>query len=447
MSEKPIRFGLMLHGAGANMNSWRHPSGPADASVDLDFTIETVQKAEDNGVAFVFVADGLYITEQSLPHFLNRFEPLTILSALAARTSKIGLAGTVSTTYSEPFTIARQFASLDLISGGRAGWNVVTSPLEGSAKNYGKSHPEHALRYQIADEYLAVAQGLWDSWDDDAFVRDRVTGRFFDPQMLHRLDHEGRFFKVAGPLNVGRSEQGQPVIFQAGASDAGIALAGKYADAAFTVAASLEEARAFSEKVRESAVAHGRRRDDVLIFPGAGPIIGESEVEADAKYQAIRDLLGIEEALVYLGRFFDHHDFAQYDPDAPFPDLGDIGKEGFRSTTDAIKTRARREGLTLREVAFSVATPKPTFIGTGEKIADEMLRWIDEGAADGFILGFPVTAEGLDDFVRLVVPALEARGRYSRDLPGRTLRDHLGLPRKESRYALVATDEQRSVSR
>lgn len=361
----------MLHGAGANMNSWRHPSGPADASVDLDFTIETVRKAEDNGVAFVFVADGLYITEQSLPHFLNRFEPLTILSALAARTSKIGLAGTVSTTYSEPFTVARQFASLDLISGGRAGWNVVTSPLEGSAKNYGRSHPEHARRYEIADEYLAVAQGLWDSWDDDAFVRDRVTGRFFDPQKLHRLDHEGRFFKVAGPLNVGRSAQGQPVIFQAGASDAGIALAGKYADAVFTVAASLEEARAF---------------------------------------------------------------------------LG-LGKEGFRSTTDAIKTRARREGMTLREVALSVATPKPTFIGTGEKIADEMLRWIDEGAANGFILGFPVTAEGLDDFVRHVVPALEARRRYSRDLPGRTLRDHLGLPRKESRYALVATDEQRRVSR
>ena len=447
MSRKPVRFGLMLHGAGANMNSWRHPSGPADASVDLDFTIETVRKAEENGFAFVFVADGLYITDQSLPHFLNRFEPLTILSALAARTSKIGLAGTVSTTYSEPFTIARQFASLDLISGGRAGWNVVTSPLEGSARNYGRSHPEHALRYEIADEYLAVAQGLWDSWDDDAFARDRATGRFFDPQKLHRLDHEGRFFKVAGPLNVGRSAQGQPVIFQAGASDAGIALAGKYADAVFTVAASLEEARAFSEKVKESAVAHGRRRDDVLVFPGAGPIVGATEAEADAKYQTIRDLLGIEEALVYLGRFFDHHDFSRYELDAPFPELGDLGREGFRSTTDAIKARARREGLTLREVALSVATPKPTFIGTGEKVADEMLRWIDEGAADGFILGFPVTAEGLDDFVRHVVPALEARGRCSRDLPGRTLRDHLGLPRKESRYALAAAAEQRSVSR
>ncbi|MDZ4360338.1 MAG: NtaA/DmoA family FMN-dependent monooxygenase, partial [Variovorax sp.] len=252
-----IQFGVMLQGAGSHMNAWKHPGGPADASVNLDFFIRNAQKAEAAGIAFAFVADGLYINEKSIPHFLNRFEPISILSALAAVTSKIGLAGTISSSYSDPFTVARQFASLDLISGGRAGWNVVTTPLEGSAKNYSRAHPEHALRYEIADEYLAVTQGLWDSWDDDAFVRDRESGQFFDRDKLHTLDHKGRFFQVAGPLNIQRSPQGQPVIFQAGSSDAGIGLAGKYADAVFTHSPSLEDTRAFLKQVKASAVAQG----------------------------------------------------------------------------------------------------------------------------------------------------------------------------------------------
>ena len=430
-----IPFGIMLHGAGGHMNSWKHPSSPVDASVNLDYYVRQARKAEANGIAFAFVADGLYINEKSIPHFLNRFEPLTILSALATQTYKIGLAGTVSTSYSDPFTIARQFASLDLISQGRAGWNVVTTPLEGSAKNYSRAHPEHALRYEIADEYLEVTQGLWDSWDDNAFPRDRETGQFFDREKLHTLDHKGRFFQVAGPLNIQRSPQGQPVIFQAGSSDAGIALAGKYADAVFTHSPSLEETRTFTQQVKTSAIAHGRSASDVKIFPGIAPIVGATVEEAEEKYRIIRDLLTIEEALAYLCRFFDHHDFSQYPLDEPFPDLGDIGKNSFRSTTDRIKADAKAKGQSLRDVALAVATPKPNFIGTGEQIADEIIRWIDAGASDGFILGFSVNAEGLEDFVTHVVPVLEARGRYSRDLLGSTLRDHLGLPRKESRYA------------
>ncbi|MGF6574185.1 FMN-dependent oxidoreductase (nitrilotriacetate monooxygenase family) [Paraburkholderia sp. GAS333] len=437
MTTRNINFGIMLHGAGGHMNSWKHPAGPADASVNLDFIIRTTKKAEDNGIAFAFVADGLYINEKSIPHFLNRFEPISILSALASVTSKIGLAGTISTSYSEPFTVARQFASLDLISGGRAGWNVVTTPLEGTAKNYSATHPEHALRYQIADEYLSVTQGLWDSWDDDAVIRDRETGVFFDKDKLHTLDHKGKFFQVAGPLNIGRSPQGQPVIFQAGSSEPGVALAGKYADAVFTHSPSLEETRVFSEQVKNSAVEHGRSRDDVKIYPGIGPVVGATAEEAEAKYRAIRDLLSIDEALAYLGRYFDHHDFSAYPLDEPFPELGDIGRNSFRSTTDRIKSEARRKGLTLRQVALETATPKPQFIGTGEQVADEIIRWIDAGAADGFILGFAVQAQGLDDFIQYVIPVLEARGRYQRTLQGKTLRDHLGLPRKESRYALA----------
>lgn len=441
----PIRFGLMLHGAGGHMNSWKHPAGPADASVNLSFYIDTARKAEAHGIAFAFVADGLFINEKSIPHFLNRFEPISILSALAVATSKIGLAGTISTSYSDPFTVARQFASLDLISKGRAGWNVVTTPLEGTASNYSRQHPDHALRYEIADEYLEVTQGLWDSWDDDAVVRNRETGQFFDPAKLHTLGHRGRFFQVAGPLNIGRSAQGQPVIFQAGSSDAGVGLASKYADAVFTHSPNLEATRAFLRQVKASAVAQGRQGSDVKIFPGIGPVVGATQEEAEAKYQAIRELLTVEEALAYLGRYFDHHDFSQYPLDEPFPELGEIGRNSFRSTTDRIKADAKERGLTLRQVALEAATPRSQFVGTGERVADEIIRWVDEGAADGFILGFPVLAQGLEDFVTHVIPVLEARGRYERTLPGTTLRDHLGLPRKASRYA--AAPEQGAADR
>jgi FMN-dependent oxidoreductase (nitrilotriacetate monooxygenase family) len=436
MSGAPINFGIMLHGAGGHMNSWKHPSGPADASVNLDFYVETARKAEAAGFVFAFVADGLYINEKTIPHFLNRFEPLTILSALAAQTEKIGLAGTVSTSHSDPFTVARQLASLDLISKGRAGWNVVTTPLEGSGLNYSRAHPDHALRYEIADEYLEAVQGLWDSWDDDAIIRNRQTGQFFVREKLHTLNHKGRFFQVAGPLNIGRSAQGQPVIFQAGSSDAGIRLAGKYADAVFTHSTSLEDTRTFAQQVKASAVAHGRASEDVKIFPGISPIVGATADEAEEKYQRIRDLISVDEALAFLGRFFDHHDFSQYDVDAPFPDLGDIGKNAFRSTTDRIKAVAKEKKQTLRDVALSVATPRDNFVGAGETIAQTIIEWIDAGAADGFILGFSVAAEGLDDFVRYVLPDLEKRGRYNRVLAGLTLRDHLGLTRKESRYAV-----------
>jgi FMN-dependent oxidoreductase (nitrilotriacetate monooxygenase family) len=434
MAQKHVTFGIMLQGPGGHMNAWKHPSVPADASTNLNFFVKTARKAEESGIAFAFVADGLYINEQSIPHFLNRFEPLTILSALAAFTTKLGLVGTVSTSYSDPFTIARQFASLDLISGGRAGWNAVTSPLEGSGRNYSREHPEHELRYEIADEYLDATKGLWDSWDDDAFPRNRETGVYADKTKLHRLNHKGRFFRIEGPLNIGRSRQGQPVVFQAGASDSGIRLAGKHADAVFTNGGPLEDAKVFYKQVKQSAIAHGRSAAEVGIFPGIGPIVGATQEEAEAKYQEIRNLVTVEEALAYLGRFFDHHDFSAYPLDEPFPDLGDIGRNNFRATTDRIKKTAREKGLTLREVALDAATPRTAFIGTAEHIADEIIRWVDQEGADGFILGFPVIGEGFDDFAKHVLPILTRRGYFDPELKGETLRDHLGLPFRESRH-------------
>ncbi|MFT4189975.1 MAG: LLM class flavin-dependent oxidoreductase, partial [Comamonas sp.] len=430
MSSPSIAFGIMLHGPGGHMNAWRHPAGPADASVNLDFFIATARRAEQAGFAFAFVADGLFINAQTIPHFLNRFEPLTILSALATATRHIGLAGTVSTSYSDPFTVARQFASLDLISGGRAGWNVVTSPLEGSALNYGRPHPDHASRYRIADEYLDVVKGLWDSWDDGAFVRDRASGVFFDPAGLHVLNHRGPHFQVQGPLNIQRPPQGHPVIFQAGSSDDGVRLAGRHADAVFTNAGTVEEGRAFRDQVRASAQAQGRAADAVRVFPGIGPIVGATDAEAEDKYQAIRALVSIDEALRYLGRFFDHHDFSQYPLDAPFPELGELGRNSFRATTDRIKRRASERGQTLREAALEVATPRTPFIGRAETVAAEIERWVDGGAADGFILSFPVVAEGLDDFAREVLPRLAERGRLQPQPQGEaraTLRERLGL--------------------
>ncbi len=434
MANPKIQFGLMLHGAGGHIHSWRHPSSTIDASVNLQYNIDLAQRAENAGIAFLFVADGLYINEKSLPHFLNRFEPLTLLSALATQTTRIGLGGTVSTSYSDPFTIARQFASLDLISGGRAAWNLVTTPLEGSAKNYGRPHPEHGLRYTIAKEYIDVVQGLWSSWEDDAFVRNRETGQFIDPSKLHRLNFKGEFFSVEGPLNIQRSPQGEPVIFQAGASESGIDFAAKYAEAVFNHIHDLDGAQEYYQQVKTRAHEYGRAKDDIKVFPGIAPIVGKTAADAEEKYRAIRDLVNIEDALAYLGRYFDHHDFSQYDVDAPFPDVGEIGKNSFRSTTDRIKKEALAEGLTLREVALKETTTRTDFIGTADQVTDRIIQWIDGGAADGFILTFLVGTEGFQDFESEILPRLEARGYFDRTLHHLTLRENLGLPILKNRY-------------
>lgn len=447
MRKKRIPFGVLIQGHGANMNAWKHPSVPADASINFNFYVDRARKAEAAGIAFAFIADGLYITEKSAPHFLNRFEPMALLSALAPLTSKIGLVGTISTSYSDPFTVARQFASLDIISGGRAGWNVVTSSLEGSGKNYSRAHPDHDQRYVIGQEHLEVVQGLWDSWDNDAFIRDRATGRFMDPSKMHRLDHKGKFFSVEGPLTSQRPPQGHPVIFHAGSSADGIRLGGLHGDAIFTNGATFEESRGFYRQLKESAVSQGRGADDVKIFPGIGPIVGATEKEANEKFLEVRNLLSPKEALAFLGHFFQGYDFSVYPPDGPFPDIGNIGNDGFRSTTDNIKRLAKERNLTLLEVAYEVATRRSNigtseaFIGTPEKIADEMIRWVEGGAADGFMLGFPVMGFGLDDFIEHVLPVLTERGYHDPVLRGETLRDHLGLSYRESRYARIARAE------
>lgn len=426
-SARQLRLGTILHGASGNMSAWRHPAAAADASINFDFVKETALKAEQGKLDFLFVADGLYINEKSIPHFLNRFEPLTVLSALASLTKNLGLVGTLSTSYSEPFTVARQFASLDHLSKGRAGWNVVTSPLEGSARNFSRDkHPEHALRYRIADEYLDVVKGLWDSWEEDAFVRNKASGQFFDPAKLHTLNHEGEFFKVAGPLNIARTPQGRPIVFQAGASDDGKKLAAKHADAIFTHHDTLEEAKAFYRDVKLQLEANGRQAHELHIFQGVSVIVGKDAADVEQQYQTTAALVSVEDALNYLGRYFEHHDFSQYPLDAPFPDLGDLGQNSFRSTTDEIKRNARERGLTLRQVALEAASPRARFAGTPEEVADGLEQWFSQHAADGFIIqgGTPDT---FPRFVDQVVPLLQARGLFRTEYPGTTLRESLGL--------------------
>ncbi|QHT62627.1 LLM class flavin-dependent oxidoreductase [Paenibacillus lycopersici] len=432
---KQLRFGAMLHGVGGNPALWRHPDILSDASVNFELYKSWVRKAEAGKLDLVFVADGLYINEKSIPHFQNRFEPISLLSALASVSTHIGLVGTLSTSYSEPFTVARQFGSLDVLSGGRAGWNVVTSPLEGSALNYGKKeHPEHDLRYRIATEYLEVTRGLWDSWEDGAFVRDKASGVFFDPAKVHALNHEGEFFSVKGPLNIARSKQGRPVIFQAGASEVGKNYAAKEADAIFAGHENIEDAIAFYQDIKARAVSFGRSADDVLIFPGIGPIVGATEEEAERKYQEVANLMTIETALNYLGRFFEHHDFSQYPLDEPFPDIGDLGRNSFQSGTDKIKRDAKERNLTLRQVALQAATPRGNFIGTPEKVADRIEEWFVRGAVDGFMIAEAVP-NGLADFVDHVVPILQERGLFRTEYESDTLRGNLGLAIPENRYA------------
>jgi len=431
---RQLRLGTILQGASGNMSAWRHPAAVADASINFEFVKETARKAEQGKLDFLFVADGLYINEKSIPHFLNRFEPLTVLSALASLTTHLGLVGTLSTSYSEPFTVARQFASLDHLSNGRAGWNVVTSPLEGSAKNFSRDkHPEHALRYRIADEYLAVVKGLWDSWEEDAFVRNKESGKFFDPQKLHTLNHSGEFFQVAGPLNIGRTPQHRPIIFQAGASEDGKKLAARHADAIFTHHDTLEEAKASNCDVKQQLEANHRQPEDLKIFQGVSIIVGDNDADVEAQYQTTAALVSINDAINYLGRYFEHHDFSQYPLDEPFPDIGDLGQNSFRSTTDEIKRNARERNLTLRQVALESASPRPRFAGTPEQVADGLQHWFDERAADGFIIQGG-TPESFAHVVDRVVPILQARGLFRTDYPGTTLRETLGLSAPDNQF-------------
>jgi FMN-dependent oxidoreductase (nitrilotriacetate monooxygenase family) len=435
---RKLKLGFILHGVGRTWSDWRHPDADVGASTSFAFYTRQAQLAEKGKFDFLFVADSLSINAKSSPHYLNRFEPITILSALAAVTNHVGLVGTLTVSYSEPYNVARQFASLDHISGGRAGWNVVTSWLGDTAANFSKTeHPAHDVRYRIAAEYLDVVQGLWDSWEDDAHVGDKETGVFVDPDKLHRLDHVGEFFQVRGPLNIKRSRQGQPVIFQAGASEDGRNFAAKRAEAIFAGVANLGEAQEYYRDVKARARGFGRDPAALYVLPGIGPVVGETEAEAEAKYQELVALGSLESGLGMLSRSFNDHDFTAYDLDGPFPEVSAIGRNSNQSASNRILAQVRAENLTLRQIAQRLATPRGDFVGTPEQVADKLQQWFESEGADGFVL-FESLPGQLDLFVDKVVPILQARGLFREAYEGETFRETLGLPFPENRYTVAA---------
>jgi len=436
-SARQLKLGAILEGVGTDQASWRDPDLPGDASIDIDWYIANARAAETAKFDLVFIVDSPFITPDTAPHFLNRLEPLTLLSAVAAATSRIGLVGTLTTSYWEPYNVARQFGSLDHISRGRAGWNVVTTGLEGAARNYGREeHFDHKVRYARAREFVEVVQGLWDSYEDDAFLRDKANGIFLDKAKQHRLDHKGQFFSVAGPLALSRSPQGQPVIFQAGESDEGRSLGAAIAEATFASAESFEAGRSYYADLKARAAALGRDPDLITVMPCLAPIIAETDEEAQAIAAAQRQSLDIRKLLVQLGRAFNYHDFSQYPLDAPFPDLTGVTLNSYKGHAERIIRSAGEDRLTLREAAYRFGTWRSPFVGSPETIAEEIERWFVGRAADGFNLRV-TRAKDFALFRERVVPILQARGLFRTDYQHATLRGHLGLPIPENRHIVA----------
>ncbi|MGF9564504.1 LLM class flavin-dependent oxidoreductase [Neorhizobium sp. JUb45] len=426
-AKRQIHLGLFLQGAGHHVSGWRHPKAEA-GSENFDLLRRVSQIAEQAKFDMVFLADGLTSGVDAHPSTIARFEPLTLLAALALVTDKIGLAATSSTTYGEPYHTARAFSSIDHLSHGRAAWNIVTTSYARTANNFSKSHPEHDERYAVAGEFVDVVRGLWDSWDDDAFIKNKETGVYADPSKVHLLDHKGKYYSVKGPLNIPRSPQGHPVLIQAGSSGPGQDLAARTADVVFTAQQSLAEAQAFYKSLKGRVEKAGRHADDVAVMPGFLPVIGRTSKEAADKLAELDQWTDLKSAMPLLEERIGHS-LADYDPDGPLPDLPI--SDQLRSRAELLTALARRENLTIRQLALRVAAGRGHHIvlGTPVEIADRMQEWFDGRAADGFNVMPPFFPEGLEDFTQLVVPILQERGLFRTEYSGSTLRDHLGLSR------------------
>ncbi|MWC28341.1 LLM class flavin-dependent oxidoreductase [Paenibacillus sp. MMS18-CY102] len=421
---------------GHHVAAWRHPEAEAKSVLDFKFYKQLALTAERGKFDMVFLADGYAVHErypEALEQTVNvRPEPFTLLSALSAATANIGLAGTVSTTYNEPFHVARKFASLDYLSEGRAAWNVVTSGSDAEAKNFNlEKHVQHDLRYERAEEFVDVVSKLWDSWDDDALLYDKESARFADKDKVRAIDHKGKYFSVRGPLNVARPIQGHPVVIQAGASEPGKELAARTAEVIFTAWQTLEEAQKFYSDVKGRLARYGRSPDDLKIMPGVFPIIGRTEEEAAAK-KALFEQLIPEQAGVALLSALISFDLAGYPVDGPLPELPQLSQiNGGKSRFQLLKDLADREQLTIRQLYQRIAGARGhrEIVGTPSQIADQLQEWFENGAADGFNIMPPYLPGGLDDFVDLVVPELQRRGLFRTEYEGATLRENLGLRR------------------
>jgi len=451
-SKRMMRLGMSMRGLGYHPAAWRHPDVPANGTVRFAHYLRNAQTAERGLFDLIFFADGIGIREHDEPrgalarsgYEIIEMEPMTLLPALAARTERIGLVTTASTTYNEPYHIARKFATLDLISEGRAGWNVVTSWSEAEARNFNRDeHLDYATRYERAEEFVEVVTGLWDSWEEGAFLYDKAGGRFYDEGRAHVLNHRGKHFQVRGPLNVGEMPQGRPVLFQAGASEQGREMAAASADVIYAAHDTVEAARAYYADVKRRLARYGRERDDLKIMPALRPIVGRTRAEARAKFDEMQALL---DPLVGLQRLYGTFgDLTGHDVDGPVP-LDRLGPQELRSFSDRWVRLVQEKNLTIRQLYEHQAGGGGFhLIGTAAEIADAMEAWMEAEACDGFNITPSILPGGCDDFVELITPELQRRGVFRTAYEGRTLRENLGLRPHVNRHARRAAAERVSA--
>ena len=438
MTQKQLRLGAFMRPVSIHTAAWRYPGGTPDANFNLKALIQYAQTLERGKFDAFFMADHLAVLNMPMEALkrsatVTSFDPLTLLPALAMHTERLGLIATASTTFEPAYTIARRFASLDHLSNGRAGWNLVTTSNPDAALNFGMDDQmPHAERYARAREFFDVVTGLWDSWADDAFLRDVDSGLYFDPDKLHVLDHKGKYLKVRGPLNIARPIQGWPVVVQAGASDAGRQLAAETAEMVFAAGGPIQGARDFYADVKGRAARAGRNPDHIKILPGAFCIVGSSMDEAEEKRARLDSLVSYESGIAALSIAVGV-DARTFDPDGPLPEIPETNQS--KSGRERVLALAAREKLTVRQIAGRLGGYGGlAMMGTPKTIADQMQEWLETEACDGFNVMFPYLPGGLDDFVDRVVPELQRRGIYRRDYEGATLRENLGLPRPENQF-------------
>lgn len=447
VASRQVKLGMFLRQYGHHIAAWRHPDTAEDADTSLAPVLRIAKTAERGLFDMIFSADNVAVPHEDIDSMARvsdaaRIDPFTVMAALAAVTEHIGLVCTATTTYDEPYFVARKFASLDLISNGRSGWNVVTSGVQLEAANFGREfHPAKSDRYDRAREFVNVVRGLWDSFDDDAFTRDRASGQFFDPTKLHVLNHKGKHFRVRGPLNVARSPQGQPVVVQAGSSDDGRDVAAETAEVIFTAQPSLQAAKAFYSDIHRRMADYGRDPADVKIMPGFFVTVGRTPQEAQDKHARMQSLIHPDMGVTLLSKYMGY-DLTAVDVDAPLPPLPPSNVISSRS--HELQALARKENLTVRQLYERVAGSRGHFqlCGAPGQIVDAMEEWFSDGAADGFNVMLPYLPGSLDDFVELVIPELQRRGLFRQAYEGRTLRENLGLKRPLSRYAHPAAAAQ-----
>ncbi|WP_433795316.1 LLM class flavin-dependent oxidoreductase [Actinoplanes sp. CA-252034] len=437
-----LHLNAFLMSVGHHEASWRLPESDPYADLDVEHFKNLARIAERGRLDSLFLADGPVLWDQVGRRPSGVLEPTVLLTALAGATQHIGLIATASTTYNEPYNLARRFASLDIVSGGRAGWNIVTTAGLDAARNFNLDElPAHRERYERAAEFVDVSLKLWDSWDDDVIVADKETGVWGDDTKIYPPSHRGRYYSVAGALNVPRSAQGHPVLVQAGSSENGRNFAARYAEAVFTAHQTLADAQEFYDDLKRRTFEFGRDPDHIKILPGIVPIIGRTQAEADALEAELERLIRPEYALAQLAGLLGI-DASELSLDAPLPaNLPEEEQiEGAKSRRTLVVNLGRRENLTVRELIGRLGGGRGhlTFTGTAVQVADKIEHWYSHGAADGFNIMAPVLPSGLEAFVDQVVPILQERGRFRTEYTGRTLRDHYGLPRPANRNTTAA---------